>query len=76
MPDSPPMTAAEQDQFAAFMRARLPKQPDEEWHPVHLFTHFSARVLGLPGLLHWRGLTRAQASTVMQAAKREYPRQS
>lgn len=76
MSDASPMTLIEQDQFAAFLRARLPKPEGEEWHPVHLFTHYAARVLGLPGLLHWRGLTRAQACTVMQAARREHPRQS
>lgn len=70
------MTLLEQEQFAAFMRSQMPKPEGEEWHPVHLFTQFAARVLKRPGLLHWRGLTRAEGSAVMQAARLEYPRQS
>lgn len=66
----PPFGDEEQAQFARFLRERLPR-------PLTLYalTEYARRVLGLPTLLHWRGLTRAQAQQVMQAAQREYPRQ-
>lgn len=70
------MTEAEQAQFAAFLRDRIPKPPGAKWHGIYTFTDFAARVLALPGLLHWRGLSKEQASEVMQAARREYPRQT
>lgn len=69
-----PMTDAEQTQFAAFMCERLPREKGEKYHRLYLFTEYAKRVLKLPQLLHWRGLSKDQASAVMKAAVGEYPK--
>lgn len=67
------MSGAEQEQFARYLRRHIPKPPGAEYHATYTFTEYAARVLQLPRLLHWRGLTRAQAQQVMTACKAEYP---
>ncbi|MBZ9715314.1 hypothetical protein [Deinococcus multiflagellatus] len=64
------LSAAEQSEFAWFVLDRLPKA--EKRHE-HALTHYAQRVLGLRQLLHWRGLTREQARTVMRACAAQYP---
>ncbi|MBZ9753209.1 hypothetical protein K7W42_20440 [Deinococcus sp. HMF7604] len=63
------MSPQQQTEFARFVRQRLPlKEGHRELH-VYALTEFSAQVLKLPGLLHWRGLSVEQAQQVMQACK-------
>lgn len=70
------MTAQEQTQFARFLRERLPLPEGHKEQPTYFATDYARRALRLPALLHWRDLSREQASEVMQAARREYPRQT
>ncbi len=67
------MTDAEQAAFATYLRRRIPRPPGAKWHSLYEFTTYSARVLGQPRLLHWRGLTRAEAQQVMAACRAQYP---
>jgi hypothetical protein len=67
------MSDAEQAAFAAYLRRHIPKPAGAQYHATYTFTEFSARVLGQPRLLHWRGLTRAEAQQVMAACRAQYP---
>lgn len=70
----PAMSYEEEQAFAAFLRCRLPYREGEKNHRLYAFTVYARRVLGQPHLLHWRGLTREDAQTVLQACKAEYPK--
>jgi hypothetical protein len=70
----PPLTAKQQEQFAAFMCDRLPVPKGAKEHQLYAFTEYSNRVLGRK-LLHWRGLRLSEAQAVMAAVKTEYPLQ-
>ncbi len=61
------------EQFARYLRQHIPREPGAKYHALYTFTTYSARVLGQPRLLHWRGLTRAEAQQVMSACRAQYP---
>ena len=66
------LTYDEQQDFARFLRGRLPKPEGAKWHAIHALTEFSAAVLDRP-VLHWRDLDKAEARTVLKAAAEQYP---
>ncbi|UQN10406.1 hypothetical protein [Deinococcus sp. QL22] len=72
--NDPPLTDLQQEQFATFMRERLPVPKGAKEHRLYTFTEYSNRVLGRK-LLHWRGLRMSEAQQVMAAVKAEYPKQ-
>ncbi|MCD0155963.1 hypothetical protein [Deinococcus sp. 6GRE01] len=61
------MTRDEEQAFARFLRQRLPEDG------LYTLTRYAAQVLRDPTLLHWRGLSREDAQTVMQACRRDHP---
>lgn len=68
------MTFQEEQAFADFLRCRLPYEAGRKDHGLYAFTVYARGVLGQPGLLHWRGLSREDAQLVLQACKRECPK--
>ncbi|MVN88339.1 hypothetical protein GO986_16460 [Deinococcus sp. HMF7620] len=67
------MTDEEQVQFARYLRQHIPKLAGQKYHALYTFTEYARQALGLKRLLHWRGLTKAQASAVLAACQAEYP---
>lgn len=68
------MTYEEEQAFARFLRCRLLYEAGWKDHRLYAFTAYAAQVLGAPGLLHWRGLSREDAQQVLQACRAEFPK--
>lgn len=67
-------TEAAQTEWAREMCERVPRPPREQYHqPTHLFTDLAGQILGVKGLLHWRGLSAEDAEAVLVEIRRRYP---
>ncbi|MFC6663093.1 hypothetical protein [Deinococcus multiflagellatus] len=62
------LSPAEQEAYARCLRTRLPDPLR-----LHSLTDYAARVLKKRGLVHWRGLSPAQAQQVMARCEAEHP---
>lgn len=65
-------TTVQQEPFAGYLCARLPKPKGEKDLRITALTEYASNVLNRR-VLHWRGLILDELRQVMTAAAREYP---